>query len=498
MARIEAKGYSLRFVELTPGHETREKAEVVRLCRSASLRCRVTGSPEPELTVCVEAETDNVCERVGGYFLADLKWETSDTIGGEYVLSDLPAESLLTVRILRRGHELYQERLVLEPGDERLADLQGERLLHLIRGPLASLRGRVVDQDGHAVSSATLWLVPSTSTKPCYLDYWESEAFATTVTDLQGEYELKGIPPGTWALGPAPQDPVSISIALRFGDSSQVLVPLAHPIDVRPGETEASKLLKVCRGLYIEGRVVDTEGRPVHSRVNAYSTAFSGVVSTESSNRSGYYRLGPLPSGKVKVRAHQAGGWLRYSNAASVSAGDQGVDLVLAQANCALAGEIVDHDTGDVCNGEIRILRAADRALRIVWTTYASFALSELDAGEYTLVAQADNGKTGVHGPVKLRAGDEMSDLKVTVKEGGRLRIKLKGSGDRRWVFVYWSNTLIDRYPQWPGTSESMRVPVGRISIGVCDDSHDHAEMKDVTVVEGEECLVTLGNADGR
>jgi hypothetical protein len=120
-----------------------------------------------------------------------------------------------------------------------------------------------------------------------------------------------------------------------------------------------------------------------------------------------------------------------------------------------------------------------------------------LGAGEYTLVAQADDGRIGIHGPVELKADGELSDLRVCVKDGGRLRVKLNGSGHRRWVIVCSENTPIDRYLQWPGTSQSMRVPAGRVLLGVCDDGQDPTEIEDVTVVEGEECLVTLGNADG-
>src|SRR4029079_10050685 len=120
----------------------------------------------------------------------------------------------------------------------------------------ARLEGRIVDQHDAPVTKREVWLLKKRGSYDGYLDGHERGQVTTTDTsDEQGRFVLSDVAVGSWWLTVAP---VSDQNAKTAGSD---IAPKTQSIEITSASTQFVTL-RVVRGLFVRGRVLDPEGKP--------------------------------------------------------------------------------------------------------------------------------------------------------------------------------------------------------------------------------------------
>ena len=109
------------------------------------------------------------------------------------------------------------------------------------------------------------------------------------MTDAEGKYSIKGLPPGSY----------SVSVErVGFATSARVQVAL------RPDSTPEVKFKLTPTGAIL-GRVLDHEGDAVEGAgVYAQNSAGNRQPVTATTDHTGRYRIGGLTPGRYRIRVH--------------------------------------------------------------------------------------------------------------------------------------------------------------------------------------------------
>jgi protocatechuate 3,4-dioxygenase beta subunit len=496
--RVEADGFGMALVVPVPGHETQEQAWVVPLFRGATLDARVLdagGAPMPGASVRLSGNGYELNrphrEEFGddGVQLPETSWTGEVGPDGRSVLRDLPPDLGLTVEILAGKKVVRREADPLE--------LQAGQVLEREWriGAGCILRGLALDQEDRPVPRLEVWLAKAFGTSSRYFDASEStEIVSKTGTDDAGRFELRDVQPGTWYLGPAASTP-SWEEAPQDGTA-----PFAVAIEVA-GSGSQEVTLRVHRGLFIRGRVLDARGTPVeHANVHGSMEGADWGPQIDS-KKDGSFALGPLAPGKLFLIA-VGGGTDAPSDAVPAEAGAKDV-LLRLRIGSKIRGRVVDRRTGEACQAEVMLVPEIPsegifgREIGLRTRDGGMFEMEGREPGRYGVAACTDDGRFGAVAGVDLAAGTVSDEITIPVSEGGRLKLRYEGASERAHVMVRLSGIPVDWGTDLErGKSVERPAPAGTLVLELVAGSDGKPFSRSVDLAAGEEKEVVLRDGE--
>ncbi|MEW6745330.1 MAG: carboxypeptidase-like regulatory domain-containing protein [Planctomycetota bacterium] len=291
LACVEAEGYARQTVLITPEHATREAPAAIRLWRGASVRATVTdgtGQPLNGITVCLSGSIAELKDKPGWDIrFAPPIWAAKTDHMGQCTLAGIYPDADLTVALEREKDPLPCR----SPGIIRLQ--AGEARDLRLRVVAKVLRGVMLDQHDIPVAGCEVWVREAESTEP---HLWSEAPTARTVTDSSGRFGIS-LAPGLWYVGPR--------ITRREGvNEEHAVAPLAQVVRIDESGGDQDVILRVYRGLFIRGRVVDPKGAVpiVGCTVFGISWSYSGQTEAEM-KQDGTFTLGSVPPGEYVLGA---------------------------------------------------------------------------------------------------------------------------------------------------------------------------------------------------
>jgi hypothetical protein len=492
--RIYAAGYGRTLVSIHPGHETRERAQVITLERSAVIEATVLDGhrvPLSGVTVSLTAEGQALKQ---GDLVADdndaasrdkCTWEAQTTSDGRCRIRELSANVDLRVALKRDGKVVHteDEPIVLQPATLRLLEWR--------IGGECTVTGMLVDEHGTPVPGHDVWLVPSDFESPKYFEDPLVPASSIS-TDAEGRFSFHDVRVGKWCIGAAP--PPSDA---KLG--TDTLAPFATVIDVASDAEHLDIVVKSQRGLYIRGRVLNPAGVGAAGKGVG---ATSGVRARESTDEKGNFVIGPLMPGTYQLVA-AAGGFDgsgdddRQSEPVSASAGDENVVLRL-RAGVGIEGTVLDAKTHILARAELQLIQTdGSRFTNIPGSADQDghFVMWRLNPGAYDLVAFANDGRIGIVRGIVIAEGTRIKDVRVMLDPGAILRLRYDGADSIRVFDLRSGDFLMAREYVTRGTPKKVCVPPGRAIVVVYDRRMQVTQQRTIEVAAGEEKEVVIDDS---
>ncbi|MCZ6793163.1 MAG: carboxypeptidase-like regulatory domain-containing protein, partial [Planctomycetota bacterium] len=249
--------------------------------------------------------------------------------------------------------------------------------LTLRRG--AVLRGRVLDERGRGIVSATVKAVlemKQTARARQVAGALESALRMEThslMTDSEGNYVISGLRPGTYRV--IAKIANRLPYAVAGVDVVEVEVLEVVDIVLEPGESFA-------------GQVVDSHGNPI---AGVDIRAYDENSTRAATDLEGRFRLDGLPPSRVAVTAEKTG----FVTARVVATAPDDTLLVRMERSATIRGAVVASRSGKPVPGARLILQAAAapgspavrQVMAVTSRTDGTFLLERVPAGRYQLVA---------------------------------------------------------------------------------------------------------------
>jgi len=489
--RVRAPGFSMRLLVPGEGHGSLENAEVVLLARCSTLRVTLldaSGSALPDAAVVLSTEPFELAQGLGSLeatasFLQSSaseeisRWESSTDSLGRCEVVDLPAGVVLQTRVSREGRELKRDVLTLDPGETR------EVVWRLGSG--CRLEGTVVDQEGRPVAKKRVWMLrDELDREPRYFEGLEDVDVLEARTDDEGRFEFTDLATGSWRIGPAvdrePWDPPRES----------ALAPWSEPLEIAEGEVRRSLVLRVHRGLYVRGKVLDPSGLPTaEAQVLGFQDG-QGSVSTET-QEDGTFALGPLVPGRYHVWASDFRGQQAGSEPVIAESGQAGVVLRLT-AGSSLAGQVVDAGGTGVRGARVHVSAAPASFVSATSTDDdGRFRFDGMPPGTYAVAATAGGMRAGLVTGIPVAEGAVRDDVVVGLGDGAELRLS---GADGDWIggTLWIGDVAVGSFRASAGATCTVTVPPGRLRILVWIGEAAMTS-REVPVAAGERAEVVLG-----
>ncbi|MEM7307570.1 MAG: carboxypeptidase-like regulatory domain-containing protein [Planctomycetota bacterium] len=470
--RIDAEGYTSLFLHPAAEVAAAEGGEVrLRLARAAYLYGRVDGVREGPLAgVQVQGllngrdlfDPDGTGPPPG--FSRPLAPTAVTAADGTYELA-VPALARMLVRLLRGGETVRQEptRWALGASEAREANWT--------LGTAARVFGRVVDQHGKPVAGLPVMLYEARGARARYLRRANpGSVVASCVSEDDGAFDLGGVPPGRFVLGPVPRD-----------ESPEDVARFLEELHVTGAQPELARELVVWRGLYITGTVELPDGSPVPgSEVSGWPEGADGVLSATATDTAGGFRLGPLVPGTIGLEAEYQG--YGIWNAVEVEAGAQDVRLILSRG-----GSISGRAVPAVEDATVRVLPTDGTETSGFIVSFGldedgTFSIDSLAPGWYDVVIVAGEGEggevlIGYETGIETRAGAEVSGVEVELRPAGNVRVRYEGdlTGVRARLYS-GDNVRFDVIDLPPGDPVLVSVPPFYVRIRAEDKAAGYAE----------------------
>jgi len=285
--------------------------------------------------------------------------------------------------------------------------------------PGLKLTGRVVDEQRQPIPGASVQVVPTRRGDET-IRFVPQRSRSKTLRD--GTFEVPGLDAGT----------VTVS---AYSGTHALWSKYPHTLDASP----ASRLLEItlAKGVFLSGTVLDAERRPLPGARISDSTS-SNTLSVSSDAR-GRFRIGPFQPDMARGLDARLSGYtpLRVDFTPPQS------DVVLVlNRNAALRGRVVDAVTQQAVQsfrvsvhspgGNRGQFRAGAERPRSFNSRDGSFALSDLNAGPWTISVQARGYQPWEKVDFEFQGG-VTHDLPVALSKGltlrGRVIDKSTGKG---------------------------------------------------------------------
>ncbi|MCW5807825.1 MAG: carboxypeptidase regulatory-like domain-containing protein, partial [Deltaproteobacteria bacterium] len=263
----------------------------------------------------------------------------------------------------------------------------------------AAIAGRVVDGDGHPVANARVEA--------------DGPLARHAVTGADGTYRIAGLVAGTYEVAGTAADLVRASTSAVVGPD---------------GESTAD--LRLARGVTVRGVVRTARGEPVAGATVATSAANLRDPRLDvTTDARGAFRVGPLPTGQVRLSAYHREHGISEIVHVDLPAGSSPEAELVFRAAARITG-IVRHDDGTPAAGAQVTITPADAPAR--WSLTADregrFAVDALPDGEYWVAAR----------PPVAAAPQTHSSRKawrsVTLAAGAPREVELEVPGGREHV----------------------------------------------------------------
>jgi hypothetical protein len=456
---LASKGRAELFVVTESGHERADNALVVTLPLAATLRVHAvlaSGAPAAGADVHLSAQSYEflVKQQSNAWPLgADPTYWMNFDDDGRATFADLPPRVHLAVDVRGKCRWKAPEPIVLEPGEVR--DVEWS----ITEG--CEIRGTLVDQNGRPVALQAMWLSKPQPLLGTMFQAGRNDSPLNCVTNSAGQFTIARVSPGSWWLGPAPRD-------VTAEERADEVAPLAKHVEIAPDQTTLEVTLRVDRGLFIRGHVLDSSGRPAGSvQVFAFDRSQRLLRSCQSKGDDGAFSIGPLVNGNYDVKASGSHG---DADSPGVAARPGQDDVVLRLGKGASISGRVLGDDGNGVAGILRIGKHGSTSWGIEELTVAndgSFQLDGLAPGSFDLSARTTNGWIGYVGPIEVAPGGAAKDLIVHVSAGGKVRVREDGPEKMVSVSILQRGTEVaGDYPVM-GVARELAVPLGSVVVRV-------------------------------
>ncbi|HVS09590.1 MAG TPA: carboxypeptidase-like regulatory domain-containing protein [Planctomycetota bacterium] len=463
-ARARARGFAPALFHLAEGHERAADAFEVRLQRGATVVARVrkpSGAPIAGAHVTLWTNDMHLVmpETLHLFGMSAVpghrSWMATTDADGQGSLEDLPPGVPLTLELrLENSPPPAASVLELQPGEMREVDL--------IAGGGIELRGRLVDQHGDPIADQRIVLLrPEPPFVFQILIGAGTTPLAEARSDAQGRFTIPDVSPGNWMIGPAPAKRSGRPDPGEVRPEAERIVPLAIPIEVGTLSPQEI-LLRVDRGLYIRGRVVDSEGNPAKGSVLAlpnrdplFRAAFICDV------KEGAFLLGPLAAGRYRLTAS---GSIRDARSDTVLAESGERDVLLRlRVGGRVAGQVVDGSTGLPSSADVSLCPIGEAGMMVSPFTNPEFHFEGLPSGTYALLARSGE-EVGWLAGVDLRPGEERTGLRILLQPGAGLRVWNRTA---RWTafLVQFDGYWIDASGIESGSQRRAFLPAGHVAV---------------------------------
>lgn len=365
---------------------------------------------------------------------------------GSFRFADLPRGGRFTLWIDHPGFLQLQVPEVEAPTTKSLR-------IKLVEA--RSLKGQVVDPEGQPVAGAKVALVErggSTLFGGGFVEgAWGS---SLTTTDEDGQFVLNRLPPQT----------IKIEVrAAGFRHRSLAGIQIPEEGEATPVE------IRLEPGPYLEGRVLDGQGRPVPRAMiraegqipDAGRFSYGGARSDDE----GRYQISGLEPGPHTVTAESQEGGPSARASVEIRDGRNRIDLSLPNG-IEVSGRVVDARGLPLAGASVSLLGLPPTStawgLQADSSADGSFLIRDVPEGTYRLIGQR-RGFARAEAPETVQVGgDPVLGLELRLSPGAVLRGKLLGlsPADRDRIEVHVSGeTSISLSPAQVDADGSYRIP---------------------------------------
>jgi protocatechuate 3,4-dioxygenase beta subunit len=397
---------------------------------------------------------------------------------GRFRFADLPRGARLNLWIDRPGFVQRQMPEVEAPTPKPLR-------IQLVEA--RSLKGQVVDPEGQPVAGARVALVEGGGEGLLLGEGFSEGAWGSSLatTDADGRFVLDRLPPGTIGIGVR-------AVGFRHRKLPGIQIPEdgeATPVEIR-----------LERGPYLEGRVLDGQGRPVPRALvraegkvqEAGGSSFGGTRADDD----GHYEISGLEPGPHTVTAQSQEGGPSAQASVEIRVGPNRLDLSLP-AGTDVSGRVVDARGLPVAGAFVSLLgvppASTSWGLQAGSSADGSFLIQDVPAGVYRLIGQR-RGFARSEAPETVQVGgDPVQGLELRLSPGAAIRGKLLGltPADRDLVEVHVSGeSSMALSPAQVDADGSYRIPdlaPGRWTVLVLIRFRGLVAQERVEIGEGDE-----------
>jgi hypothetical protein len=455
---VLAEGYAEVVVIPERVHDNAEHAFAIEVARAATLRVHINdanGAVIAAAEVSVRTESERITQPRDAAVLGMLStsdWTRTRETGadGSVDLNGLPPDVPLMVQAARGRLFLYKELapIQLKPGEVR-------ELTWRVGGG-CTLTGRVTDQDAKAVAQYTMWLVAPDSKRTSYFSGYEGDEARVCRTDDDGRFRFTDVAPGSWWVGPA-----------KYGHSfDPPVAPLAVLVDIAEGETQHDVEIRVDRGLYIRGHVLDPSGRPAgHAYISAWQASSRLYMDTDMV-RSEEFAIGPLEHGRYKVAASAHP---EYYGSDTVECEAGTVDVVLhLKLGGTLSGTVIDGETNQPIVARVMYSRPGKPDSG--WgTTQArpdgTFSFGGLEPDTYAIVASDTRDRVAIVTQISVGAGEESKGVNIVLVPGSHVRVHYDGAEPYGQLSIRSGGATVAGDGLEKGTMRDFSIPKGAVTL---------------------------------
>ena len=357
-------------------------------------------------------------------------------------------------------------------------------------GASCALSGRALDAENKPVAGLEIWLRCQSdnphSSGPKRTSYffqqYSGSISESTMTDATGAYRFDRVAPGIAWVGPA----------CRRGQGAAPipgeLAPIADEVEIPETAESVEHDLHVQPGLYVRGRVVDPQGKPVRTFLKLRAADGNNAWSDQSGG-DGTFIAGPVGEGAFLVTADPPlWGSFAASEDLPVKAGDLDA-LVKLRQGASLEASIVDDESGDACKGRIILsLRGGDSAGRTLNLSQdpTHFSCTCVLPGIYDVMARTQDGRVGIVRGVDIQT-NATADLVVRVKPAAKLRARLEGKYPWGALIVHNAEAEVVRDAVSRGGLFEAWVPPGHLVIEFTPELTEKPQRREIDIKAGEE-----------
>ena len=318
---------------------------------------------------------------------------------GSFALDDLQRGVPVHLQVKADGYLVKEVRGVRPPGS-------GPVVVRL--EPAAVLSGRVVDEEGDAVSGAEIGLTWQAILEDDPLRRSVGKPVERSVlSNAEGRFEIADTPRGE----------------VRLTVTAQGFIPAEEAKLTVPRPDSAPELTFVLRrGSRLEGRVTTTAGKPVPD------VRISIDPGSARSDAEGLYVLDGLEPGRQEVRVFHP----HYRNrmrSITIAEGTNRLDIEL-EAGVEVSGRVIDSEGKPVAAAEVELVtldRSELRQHRARTGEDGAFLLEPVASGRYRLQASASGRAPAELDKPVVVANQPVEGLEVVLRQGATVSGRVLG-----------------------------------------------------------------------
>lgn len=331
---------------------------------------------------------------------------------GKFELTDIPLGDY-QVKITKYGYEDYERssllRLRAKTYDFGTIELKSTSSSSSSSSSKdRSLTGRILDEDGYYVQTATVYLID------------EDEKEITTRTDSRGYYDFKDLDTGTYTIGVTASgydmleriDYVKITSSTKEKELDLVI------------KTESKK------GYEVYGRVID-ENKDYLADVDVYLIDGSTKIKKATTDSRGYYEMEYVANGTYSLEFKKTGyKTLNLKDEVRVKSTYYSVSqakMEISQGKTTVIGGLVgDSQTG--INGIAVYLENKDDSYKATTNYYGYFTFNDVREGKYDLYAYINNERKHLESKISVTSKKlDIGDINVSrIDKGYELRGRVR------------------------------------------------------------------------